>query len=38
MPAYEFATPAEQRGGRETQAIDCEVTPDGGEYDAIDWA
>ncbi len=28
--------PAEQGGGRETQAIDCEVTPDGGEDEAID--
>ncbi len=37
-PAHEFAMSAEQGGGPETQAIDLEVTPDGGEDKAIDWA
>jgi hypothetical protein len=38
LPAHEFAMPAEQGGARETQAIDWEVTPDGGEDEAIDRA
>jgi hypothetical protein len=36
MPAHEFTMPAEQGGGRETQVIDWEMSPDGGEDEAID--
>jgi hypothetical protein len=37
-PAHQFAMPAEQGDGRETQAIDWEVRPEGGEDEAIDRA